>query len=78
MSEPTYGTESSFGPNAGIDGGETSYEADVNAGYDDDDEETAPIGASDAGDEGVPVSHEADVAAGYDERRDSDASDDSA
>jgi hypothetical protein len=73
VSEETYNTESTFGPNAGVEGDETSYQADIDAGYDDE-EDNAHVAPSDAG-EGVSDSHEADVAAGFDRGVEDDSGD---
>jgi hypothetical protein len=68
--------ESSFGPNAGADGDESSYQADIDAAYDDgDDDESTGLTLSDSdANEAGTSSHAADIAAGYDDddtRRDS-------
>jgi hypothetical protein len=66
-------SESSFGSNAGVQGQEPSYEADVAAGYDEDDD--VPFSDVNAGD-ATDNSSAADVDAGYDDELADDPSDD--
>jgi hypothetical protein len=79
-------TESTWSPDDDAASGESSHEADVNAGFDSEDQDSGPggglLGLADGGagsgaEAGGDDSHAADIDAGYDDESDSPVRDDS-